>query len=132
MEKFDKVYDSAVGAQTFQLANGHISTTAVYFEKEQLLAKIEATGSVSFFDCEGKLLQSATVPQEKEGKEVYTEVACAVESGAVLLKFPIVQWIDNYPHCDGEHDRWDARTVGYHVVCFDRDTQEVSVREEKR
>lgn len=133
MEKYDQLFDSAAGGEkTFQLANGYISTTTVCFEKEQLLVKIEAKGSISFFDCEGKLLKSVTVPQEKEGKEVYTEVVCTVESGAVLLKFPIVQWIDNYPHCDGEHDRWDSRTVGYHVVRFDLKTNEVSLQEEKR
>lgn len=41
-----------------------------------------------------------------------------MEGKTITISFAIVEWIDNYPNCDGEHDRWDSRTVGYHDLVF--------------
>lgn len=119
MPEYDAVYRSEDGEKTFPLATGYISTTAVFFEREGVLARIEARGCVAFLNGSGELLAELAVPGESEGRRVYEEVLCGVKEGKLLLRFPIVQWIDNYPNCDGEHDRWDSRTVGYHTLEFD-------------
>ena len=64
-------------------------------------------------------IASGAVPQVVSGKEAYQEISCQAENGKIVLQFPIYQWIDNYPHCDGEHDRWDTRKVGAHTMIFD-------------
>ena len=30
----------------------------------------------------------------------------------ILFKLPDYQWIDHYPNCDGESDRWNTRIIG--------------------
>ena len=121
MKTYDKVYrsDAGPGWKSFQLANGYIATTEILFEKEAVVARITAKGDVAFLDLTGQILASTTMEAQSGGKEVYTDVSCWADGGRIVLKFPIVEWIDNYPHCDGEHDRWDSKTVGYHVLTFD-------------
>lgn len=37
----------------------------------------------------------------------------------IKLEFPIYKWIDHYPHCDGEHDRWEQQIIGYRELALD-------------
>lgn len=129
MKEYDKIYNSNIenGLKSFQLANGYISTTEIYFESENIVAKIEADGFVEFFDATENAVASINLPKQAGGKEKYTEVLCGVENSVIKLKFPIVEWIDNYPNCDGEHDRWDTKTIGYHTLTFDCNTTEITV-----
>ncbi len=106
------------GKNSFQIANGYVSETAILFEKEGVVAVIEAKGHVDLYNMENELIASGNVPAEEEGKQVYQEVRCKVEGKTITISFAIVEWIDNYPNCDGEHDRWDSRTVGYHDLVF--------------
>ena len=34
----------------------------------------------------------------------------------ISVQFGSEQTIDNYPHCDGEHDRWSTKWVAEHEV----------------
>ena len=115
--------DTHPAKKEFRLASGYISTTRIRFEKEGILAVIQAEGSVEFFDAGDNLLASAAVSGQEGGRRLYEDVCCSVVGGAIVLDFPIYEWIDNYPHCDGEHDRWDRRTIGYHTLRFDLDTR---------
>jgi len=120
-DKFDVVFNSETDNAKgyFQIASGYISETRIHFEKEHIVAVVHAKGCVEFYDMENKLLASGAVPQAVSGKEAYEEISCQAENGKIVLQFPIYQWIDNYPHCDGEHDRWDTRKVGAHTMIFD-------------
>lgn len=126
MKDYDKVFNSEenIGIKSFQLATGYISSTTILFEKEKIVAKIEAKGHIDYFDCEDTLIASFDVPSQTGGKETYNEVLCETEENTIVLKFPIVEWIDNYPNCDGEHDRWDAQTIGYNTLKFNYKTKE--------
>lgn len=121
MREYDKIFNSTESNEfkEFQLASGYISTTVIYFEIENIIAKIEAEGKVEFLDAEDNVLAAADVAEQTGGKEKYTDIMCGVEDNLIILKFPIVEWIDNYPNCDGEHDRWDSRTIGYNELSFD-------------
>lgn len=118
MKKYDKIYNSSEtkDLKEFQLASGYISTTEIYFEVEGLIAKIEASGKVAIADTEEKLIAELRVDKQSGGREVYETVLCGVSDGSLVLQFPIVEWIDNYPNCDGEHDRWDSKIIGYNVM----------------
>ncbi len=121
MKKYDKIFSTVKnkGSESFQLATGYISSTVIFFEEEKIFVKIEAKGYVEIFDLEDNLLQSLAVPTQTGGREVYDEVECSVQNSNVTLRFPVVEWIDNYPHCDGEHDRWDRKVIDYHTVKFE-------------
>ena len=72
-------------------------------------------------------IASVTVPKQEGGREIYMDITCLVEDGCIVLKMPIYSWIDHYPDCDGESDRWDTETIGYHTVKFNVETGEVKV-----
>lgn len=103
----------------YQLASGYISQTTIHFEKENVVAVIQAKGSVEFYNMDDELIAFGNVSAVESGKEVYENVGCQVEDNLLKLQFPIYEWIDNYPHCDGEHDRWDTKIIGYHTMTFD-------------
>ena len=109
----------------YQLATGYISSTRIPFDIAKIALLVEAKGYVKFLDSEENLLASVNLPKQTGGKEVYSEVLYKEESDKITLKFPIVEWIDNYPNCDGEHDRWDTRTIGYHTIIFDIQTNKI-------
>lgn len=111
----------------FNIAHGYISTTEVCFDKENIKAMITAVGDVSFFDKEDKLLASACVSASDAGSGRYDKVSCKVDGGKIFIRFPLYEWYDNYPNCDGESDRWDSRLVGYKdpvVFCINTCTVE--------
>ncbi|MBQ5591271.1 MAG: hypothetical protein IIU65_06290, partial [Clostridia bacterium] len=105
--------------KTFQLANGYISTTSILFEKEGVIALISAKGKVEILDKNDSVVETKILPAVTIGKEVYDEVACFVSNGKIILEFPTYEWIDNYPNCDGEHDRWDTKEIGRETISFE-------------
>ncbi len=121
MRSIDIIFNSQkdVNGKNFQIASGHISDTAVFFENENILAIINAKGSAEFYGADDSLLAKGEVSKNDGGREVYEEVFCRVNGNEITLKFPIYEWIDNYPNCDGEHDRWDTRKIGEHTLEFD-------------
>ena len=120
MKETDIVFNSKENSgESFQIASGYISKTAMFFENEGVVAVIEAKGSVEFYNTADELLAKGDVTENSGGREVYEEVFASVDDRAITLKFPIYEWIDNYPNCDGEHDRWDSRKIGENVLIFD-------------
>lgn len=125
-KKIDKVFLSGNGVKkTFQLASGYISQTTIHFENENIVAVIQAAGSVEFFDGYDVLIAAGSVSRDDSGRKVYEDVVCQVKDEVLILQFPIYEWIDNYPHCDGEHDRWDTRIIGFHALSLDLQTREI-------
>lgn len=123
--EIDIVFNSEKGKSSFQIASGYISVTTILFEKENIVAVIDAKGAVEFYNVNDELLATGEVSKVESGRQVYEEVCCEADENAVIIRFPIVEWIDNYPHCDGEHDRWDSRIIGYHTLKLDRLTNSV-------
>ena len=119
-EKFDIIFNSEKeNNKGFQIASGFISETKILFEEENIIALIHAKGSVKFFDLSEKLLSEINLPSVESGKGVYEEVIIEVKENSIILKFPTYEWIDNYPHCDGEHDRWSTRKIGEEIIKFE-------------
>jgi len=123
--KIDFVFDSEKdNGKEIQLANGHISTTGILFSKEKFVAVIDAGGTVEFFRAD-ECVAKADLPKVDSGKGVYDAVICSVNGNSAEFSFPIYQWIDTYPNCDGEHDRWVTRKVGSENFVFDFEKNEV-------
>lgn len=101
------------------LACGHISRNRIEFLQQRIAVTVEArTGQVEFFDPEGKALLAAKVDLPG-GDERFSEVRCSAEADEILLGFPRYSYQDNYPHCDGEHDRWTKTISGYRFLRYD-------------
>ncbi len=119
--------ESNPDGKEFQLASGYCSTTDILFEKEGINISVEAKGEVKFFDEKGNLLVSANLPEIEEGRGVYENINCKADCNVITLEFPIVKWIDNYPNCDGEYDRWDSVKVGCHILRYNIGTDKVEI-----
>ncbi len=106
------------GLYTLPNLYGHSEDTEIYFPEEKVYATVLNTGSVTFYDENRKELATIEIkPNTKNG--MHDNAYCKAEQGKIILWFPIVDYIDNYPNCDGEYDRWDVRYIGYDCVAFD-------------
>lgn len=125
-KKFDIVFNSEKdNGKSFQIANGHISQTSILFEIEKIIAVVDAEGIASFRDMDDCCLSTCYVDREESGKAVYESVVLKADGDVITISFPVCEWIDNYPNCDGEHDRWDSRIIDYLDIRFDIKEQEV-------
>ena len=119
----DKViFDSAKfpAGEVIALACGYESLTEIVFTNEKIAVQIEAkTGTVEFFDLESNKLLSAKVETPSAGDEKFSEVKCSIECEQIALGFPQYDYVDNYPHCDGEHDCWTKITTGFTFLRYD-------------
>ena len=130
-KKYDETFISSrdTEPQNYHLACGFLTRTDILFQEENIFAVIECTGEIEFRSPDDVLttIASVTVPKQEGGREIYMDITCLVEDGCIVLKMPIYSWIDHYPDCDGESDRWDTETIGYHTVKFNVETGEVKV-----
>jgi len=122
--KVDITFDSEKDTKKklYQLASGYISETTILFEKEKVVALIQAKGSVEFYNMDDEMIAAGKVPPVDNGKGVYEDIGCQAGDHTIELQFPIYEWIDHYPNCDGEHDRWDTKVVGFHTLTLDLTT----------
>ena len=115
----------ADGFIQFNIASGFISMTEIVFEAEGIKAVVTAYGNVEFYDNDKTLLCAAEIPAEGDGAGRYRHIRCKVEDGKIALCYPRYTWVDYYPHCDGESDRWEEIISGYKApVVFDIATRE--------
>ena len=102
------------------LACGYVSANEIAFEKENIIVTIESrTGDLAFCDEKLNILLSAKIDLPTSGDEKFSEVKCIVADGKIKLGFPQYTYEDNYPHCDGEHDRWTKTISGFRFLCYD-------------
>lgn len=120
--QYDKLYEGK-GKQEFSLACGMISTTVIYFKEVNLLVKIEAEGELFFYNTQGERLATCSLPRQERR---YNEVNCTLKDGEILFEFTLYTYVDNYPHCDGEYDRWEEIRAGSLNVRYDLDKKTVA------
>ncbi len=111
--------DNYPNGEIVNLASGYVSLTKIEFINENITVNIEAkTGDVEFYDSEAKKCFSAKIEIPSSGDEKFSEVKCVVEGEKIKLGFPQYTYKDNYPHCDGEHDRWTKTISGFNFLCY--------------
>lgn len=121
-------YDSArqPGAVVEQLSpNGD---GYVHFLREGVVARIvQEAHRVDFYGGDEAYICSAGIPAVDSGRRVYLNVRVAAGPDCVSLGLPVCRWIDHYPHCDGEYDRWDTEILGFHTLTFDLRTHDAAL-----
>lgn len=112
--------------EMISLAAGYISLTKIMFINEKINVTIEAkTGVVDFYDVEMKKILSTKIETPLSGDEKFSEVKCLVEGENIKLCFPEYSYKDNYPNCDGEHDRWTKIIKSFNVLCYDYNSKRI-------
>lgn len=88
----------------------------ILFEKEGILLRADPQGNAVFCNLQGEEICRG----KADGKDRYfTKIYCRVTDNAILVRFPRTKWVDNYPHCDGEYDRWDEITIENILITCD-------------
>ncbi|MBE7056090.1 MAG: hypothetical protein E7388_01440 [Ruminococcaceae bacterium] len=96
------------------------ASTFILFENEGVIVVIDQNeGFFEFYTTDEQLITYGSLPTVEEGRKSYLDICYSVDKDNIVLKFPVYQWIDNYPNCDGESDRWDTKTIGFHIIKFD-------------
>ena len=112
--------DNYPNGERVNLASGYVSLTKIDFINENIIVNIEAkTGEVDFYNSEEKKRLSTKIEVPLSGDEKFSEVKCIIEGEQIKLGFPKYTYKDNYPHCDGEHDRWTKTISDFIFLCYD-------------
>lgn len=116
------IFDSVKSdkGEIVSLASGYVSLNQISFINEKITVNIEAkTGEIEFYDLESNKLLSAKMRTPTSGDEKFSEVKCLVEGTKIKLGFPEYTYKDNFPHCDGESDRWSKTISDFKFLCYD-------------
>lgn len=130
-----RTYVSGAGMAAMKLEAPYynaIETTEITFENEKIIAYADSLGHIEFFDLEMNTLGFVDVPVSKDPSEKghtaqYGDMECYVDSAKIVFRLPVYGWEDNYPHCDGEFDRWDRYVARWFSVLFDCETKEIKI-----
>lgn len=130
-----KTYNSTGCTEPLELVAPYynaINPTMVLFEQEQIYASVDSLGHIEFFGAEQQSLGFVDLPVHKDPSEYghtaqYGNVRCSADGSTVTVYLPVYGWTDNYPHCDGESDRWDRYISRWFRVVFDCGTQQISI-----
>lgn len=98
--------------QRFHLSCGFYETTSFFFEPINLSVEIHCKGEFVFRTAEGEVLEKVQAQPMDSGRECYMDVLITSTEQEILFQLPEYAWIDHYPNCDGESDRWDAKIIG--------------------
>lgn len=130
-------YDSSVKSDDIKIEAPYynaIRPTKISFVREHISALVDSLGHVEFLDSEDRSLGFVDVPAA-EAPDLYAHsgqygtVWCSAQGDELRIRLPIYQWEDDYPHCDGESDRWTRRTIRHFQVVFNCKTLELSLRD---
>lgn len=108
--KYDYIYDSTTQnyEKKFEFDGENKPEITVFFEKEKVFLRADREGNALFFDMDGKELFKARAVYD-DG--YFSWIYCCVSKNTVSVSFTVTKLVDNYPHCDGEYDRWDEIVV---------------------
>ncbi len=104
--------------KSFHLACGYYDTTSFLFEKANFAVVIHCKGSFTFYTVDGTQLETIKGKRVASGKECYEDILITTTDDGVHFKLPSYRWIDHYPNCDGESDRWDCVIDGVNDEIF--------------
>lgn len=130
-----KRYNSAVSGEPITITALYynaIEPTTVFFEQEQTSVSMDALGHIAFFDANRQPLGAVDFPVSDDPSKYahtaqYGQIRCCADGKRITVSLPVYWWSDNYPHCDGESDRWDRHISRWFHILFDCETKAISV-----
>lgn len=131
----NKVFNSTAQADYLELTAPYynaIYDTMVSFEVENISVFVNSLGHVEFYDHNERSLgfvdyPAAESPDMYAHSGQYGTVRCSSDGEKIRIQLPVYEWLDSYPHCDGESDRWTRRTLRWFDVVFDCKTRQINV-----
>ena len=80
---------------------------SILFDREGIVLHADRNGNVTFCDLDGNVVHRG----KAESTKPFSRVRVRVHEGCAVAEFLATKWIDHYPHCDGEYDRWSEVIV---------------------
>lgn len=122
-----KQYDSALCADDLTVTAPYfnaIRPTTVSFVQEKRSVTMDSLGHIAFFDEAGQPLGAVDFPVSDDPSKYghtaqYGQIRCRADGKTITISLPVYGWDDNYPHCDGESDRWDRYVARWFQIHFD-------------
>ena len=88
-------------------------TVSILFEREGIILYADHNGEALFCDLDNNVIHRG----KAESANRFSRVHVRVCEGKAIAEFPITKWIDHYPNCDGEYDRWSEVVVDTITIC---------------
>lgn len=103
--KADHIFDSSaqVYETTYAIQRETDTPMTIFFPQEQIVLQADAQGNAVFFHADGTEIRKEKL--DGNGR-FFSRIVCRVNAQTIFAKFITSKWVDHYPHCDGEHDRW--------------------------
>ena len=135
----NKVFNSNTQTDYLELIAPYynaINPTKIFFEEERIYAYVDSLGHVEFYNATENSLGYVDVPVAKDPNDYahsaqYGKVEIKASDDIITIHLPVYTWDDNYPHCDGESDRWDRRTIGCFDILFDCNAHKITVTDKQ-
>lgn len=108
----------ALSERRFHLACGYCTTTSFLFEKANFAVVIDCKGDFDFYTVGGEKLETVKAKRMTSGRECYEDIFITTTDDGVIFRLPDYSWVDHYPDCDGESDRWSSRIDGVNDEVF--------------
>lgn len=120
--KYDFIYkDENYSFQnTFELEFESDEPITVLFERDGIILRTDRFGNAIFLNEGGEELMRGAATSES-GR--FIEVHLVASKDEIRVNFPVIKYIDHYPNCDGEHDRWSKRIVASNYIIFNTTKQ---------
>ena len=112
--KYDHIieFSENLKEERFHLSCGFYETTSFLFREAGFSVGIHCRGAFTFYTVDGKKLETVKAKPMTSGRGCYMDVLISTTEDEVIFQLPDYEWIDHYPNCDGESDRWDTRIIG--------------------
>lgn len=112
--KYDHIITSSenMNQEHFHLSCGFYETTYFLFQNVNLRIDIHCKGEFTFCTAEGKKLKTIKAKPMNSGRGCYMDVLITTTKDMFIFQLPEYEWIDHYPNCDSESDRWGTRIIG--------------------
>ena len=114
--KYDYIYDSEKQVYEAEVSINRETEPdlKVLFEKENIILHADRHGNATFYDVAGNEIHKGKAESEISFNKIYV----CIKEEKISVRFPIIEWIDHYPNCDGEYDRWSERIVdNIYIYC---------------
>lgn len=113
--QYDRIFDSSSNSSGKSFEIEDKNSIVIFFEKEQIVLYVDTDGNAVFSTVDGAELYKT---KAEETDRRYLDFFCQVIDNTITVKFRTVKYIDHYPHCDGEHDRWSTIIVSESPVSY--------------
>lgn len=101
---YDAIFDSSstIYEKEFAIDSEKDTPLTVFFEKENIVLQADCQGNAVFMNPDGIELYRS----KAESDRLFLKIYCKIKDNTVTVRFPVIEWVDHYPNCDGEYDRW--------------------------